>query len=190
LNEIPNLVNDPKVHEDFRLVLNCQTTSYLSWLLLVRSKATQIESFPSFRHTLGEIFHHFGAVMHNFETQPANERLMYLLALVRSQLLFRDFIRPFGFNTSSEISFWQFNPLSSVIRQTTETAGIPIRNLAEMAEDVFGAGLTEINCELFFFLFCQVIVWMILSVHSKDITVKQSDGCHRGDTSAAVYPVL
>jgi hypothetical protein len=145
LNDIPALLHNHDVHDSFRLVLNCQTTTYLSWLLLVNSRTIQIESFPSMRHALTEVFQHSGAVMGTFEGQPAHKRIIYLLSLVRSLLHFRNFMRPIGFNTFSKISVGHFSAVLNAVRQTSEDSGIRVRNLVEIVEDIFGPGLIEAN---------------------------------------------
>lgn len=146
LNEVVSLLETNSVHEGFGLMINCHTTEHLGRLLFEASRVIQIECFPSMRHSMLELYHYHAASLKTFDAKPNMKRLAYLTALIYSQLLYRNFLRPIGFNTFSGLSVWGFSDVLSYIRTLFEENQLCLKNLCEMLDlTVFGARVPEIN---------------------------------------------
>ncbi|OHT11165.1 Dynein heavy chain family protein [Tritrichomonas foetus] len=139
LNEIPSLIthfNEQKVHENFRLIINCRTVQYLSFELLETAKFIRIESFPSVKGNLQELYYHHAASLKVIDKSNIGKKIVYLSALIFAQIHFRSFLSPCGFNNISPPSIWSFHRIIDHVRRYTELPEFPIRNYRDDLENI------------------------------------------------------
>lgn len=138
LNEIPSLFRmASSIHENFKLILNCRTTEYLSFELMEIAKFIRIDSFPSIRRTMQEIYYHHSASMKLFDSSSSAKKMAYLSALIFSQIQYRNFLRPCGFNFLLPPSIWSFQQITEMIGKLIDMQEIPLFTFKDFLEFIF-----------------------------------------------------
>ena len=141
-NEIPSLIfsnqdsaRKSKDHENFRLILNCRTTEYFSHELLEVSKFLRVESFPSIKETMQELYFHHSVSLKIIDKSHVGKKVLYLTALLFAQIQYRAFLSPCGFNNILPLSIWSFHYAIEAVRHFIELPDFPIRNYREYLEN-------------------------------------------------------
>jgi flagellar biosynthesis chaperone FliJ len=98
LNEICFLLAASPVHSTFRLIINCQTTAFISPHFFLRTRRFAVEQFPSVRLSVRSFFHHYSSLLRVTVNQRYLKRLFFLTAVAHSVLAFRAFVEPLGMN--------------------------------------------------------------------------------------------
>ncbi|OHT01147.1 Dynein heavy chain family protein [Tritrichomonas foetus] len=149
INDILYLTVAEPVNNTFKLIVNCHTTEYISSHLLSKSKIITIDSFPSIKRQMLEIYQKYASVIRSSTNLKFLKRLFYLGALTYAHLNNRSFIslgfnKFYGLNDSCFEDYIKF--VCSFVERYSETSelNVPIRNLRDFAQNLaFGSQIIE-----------------------------------------------
>lgn len=106
------------VNTNFRLIIMCSTTKYLSSSMISKSKRVCVDTFPSIRNTMLSAYHHHNSIIKSITNPKAMKKLSYACAILIASLNYRSFIQPFGFNYrvyTSDMFFREFVELTRLL---------------------------------------------------------------------------
>lgn len=140
------LINDKsKVTMNFRLIILANTIEYLPVDLLLSSSRVNIDSYPSIRHQMYEVYLNHSASLRSTTNPKLMKKMSYTITLLCSMINFSTFIKPFGlfeFNQIDEMTVKEAIDYLRNIIDTHSINDIPFRNVRDTIQDT----LYGINC--------------------------------------------
>lgn len=146
INDIFYMFETKPINAQFRVVINCKTTAYLSSEFIAKSNKIVLNTFPSIKKEMLSVYQSFGSQIEKCVNVATVKRVVYVGALTYAHLKFRQFMKPMGFNLSLNISQKNFQEFMDYAREFVDTIedeeNVPTRNLREFVQTIcFGSGL-------------------------------------------------
>jgi hypothetical protein len=133
------------LNTNFRLIVIVSSPKFISKSILARSKRIQIETFPSIRNTMLQLFHHHSVSIDSTTNSRGMKKLAYVCGMLLSIVNYRNFIEPSGFATGVRPNKLIFKDVINQLQIVIDTNpnDIPLRNLRTQIEKLVYSGISD-----------------------------------------------
>lgn len=138
-------MSSSSVNTNFKLIVICNSSDYLSPLMIRECKHIYIDNFPSVERFMLQVFQNQGVHVKCSTNLSAAKKFSYAIALVMSLMNFRAFISPIGLNYRRRADEILFKDLVSWLISLVDMHpnDIPVRNIRNKLVDFAYSGISD-----------------------------------------------
>lgn len=145
LTDVFTQMTSTSINANFRLIVIASTMENLSPSMIGKSKRVNVETFPSIRNHMWQLFHHYSGSIKSSTNSKAMKKLAYACAFLLSAVKYQNFIQPTMYASEVKASDTAFKDVIEQISRiiAAQPGEILLGNLRLQLEQLIYSGVAD-----------------------------------------------